>query len=126
MEIEIVIEVFTALCLIWFCSLVLYWCNVMWLHPQRICNKMRRQGISGPPPSFLYGNLTEMKRLALKEKENIGEPITHHYTPTVLPYFEKWRKRYGMFSNFLLSLGHELFHLLRSFTVTQYVTFLLQ
>ncbi|XP_020275381.1 cytochrome P450 714B3-like [Asparagus officinalis] len=86
-------EVLLSLCSIGFCSAVLYFYNVMWLQPQRICNKLRRQGIEGPPPSFPHGNLTEMERLVMQEKAR--ETITHDYGPTVFPYFEKWRKRYG-------------------------------
>jgi len=94
MSTEIVIGVLLALCFIWFCTVALYFYNAMWLHPQRIRNKLRQQGIDGPPPSFLHGNIPEMTRLVKQEKSS--EPITHDYTPFVLPYFEKWRKRYGM------------------------------
>lgn len=82
-----------SLCLILFCSVALYFYNVLWLRPQRIRNQLRRQGIDGPPPSFLHGNTPEMKRLVMREKPKGA--ITHDYTPFVLPYFEKWRKIYG-------------------------------
>ncbi|ONK61204.1 uncharacterized protein A4U43_C08F27290 [Asparagus officinalis] len=71
----------------------LYLYNVMWLHPQKICKKLRQQGIDGPKPSFLHGNLKDMKMLAMEEERRDGGAIIHYYTP--LPYFEKWRKRYG-------------------------------
>ncbi|XP_020275176.1 cytochrome P450 714B3-like isoform X2 [Asparagus officinalis] len=95
-------EFFLSFGILSFCSLALYLYNVLWLHPQKICKKLRRQGIDGPKPSFLHGNLKEMKMLAMEEKRRDGEAIIHDYTP--LPYFEKWRKRYG--SIFLYMMGN--------------------
>lgn len=89
-----------SLCLIGFSSLSLYFYYVTWLRPESIRNKLRRQGIAGPPPSFPYGNLPEMKRVVMAEEARReggrGGGMNHDYTSKVFPYFEQWRKEYGM------------------------------
>lgn len=96
------IEGLLLLCLIWFWSAVFYIFNSLWLQPQKIRKILRQQGIGGPPPSFLYGNVTEMENLVKQEKPK--GPIKHDYTPIVLPYFDKWKKEYGPV--FLYTMGN--------------------
>lgn len=73
--------------------------NTVWLKPERIRKKLRIQGIKGPPPSFLYGNLSEIHKIQSQATEatNHAEIVAHDYTSTLFPYFELWRKEYGMF-----------------------------
>ncbi|OAY71349.1 Cytochrome P450 714B3 [Ananas comosus] len=70
--------------------------------------KLRRQGIDGPPPTFPYGNLLDMKRLATEERargRRRGEGgIQHDYTSTVFPHYDQWRKEYG--AVFMYSMGN--------------------
>ncbi|XP_073113579.1 cytochrome P450 714B3 [Elaeis guineensis] len=91
-----------SLCLIGVCSLSLYFYYITWLRPESIRNKLRRQGIAGPRPSFPYGNLPEMKRVVMTEKARReggrgggGAGMKHDYTSKVFPYFEQWRRNYG-------------------------------
>ncbi|KAL3521344.1 hypothetical protein ACH5RR_019493 [Cinchona calisaya] len=78
-------------------SLASYFINVLWLKPQRVLWKLQRQGIKGPRPSFLYGNIKEMQEIQAKAMKaaNFSEYVAHDYTSTVFPYFEQWRKKYG-------------------------------
>lgn len=99
------IEGLLLLCLIWFRSSVFYSFNSLWLQPQKIRKILRQQGIGGPPPSFLYGNVIEMENLVKQEKPK--GPIKHDYTPIMLPYFNKWKKEYGNFLSFFLSVSHQ-------------------
>ncbi|EEF45826.1 cytochrome P450, putative [Ricinus communis] len=68
------------------------------LGPFAVKRKLHIQGIKGPSPSFLYGNLSQMQQIQLKTKK---EPPPHDqiaaldYTSIVFPYFEHWRKQYG-------------------------------
>ncbi|CAI9091931.1 OLC1v1027052C1 [Oldenlandia corymbosa var. corymbosa] len=76
-----------------------YIVNVMWLDPQRLRWKLQRQGIKGPRPSFLFGNVKEMQKIqaaTTTKPPNYGEFVAHDYTSTIFPYFEQWRKEYGL------------------------------
>ncbi|CAD5180072.1 unnamed protein product [Musa acuminata subsp. malaccensis] len=91
-------EVWLSLWAVGVCGLLLiYFYSVAWLRPESIRNKLRQQGITGPPSSFLYGNSLEMKKLVMAERSRGGRgvEIKHDYTPLVFPYFERWRKHYG-------------------------------
>lgn len=84
--------------------LALHLINLQWIKPQRLRKKLERQGIKGPPPSFLYGNVQEMQKIqatvsSMKGAANFGEFVAHDYTSFLFPYFEQWRKQYGNIPN---------------------------
>ncbi|GAB4827729.1 hypothetical protein Ancab_034615 [Ancistrocladus abbreviatus] len=86
-----------AFCALLGLLLILYE-NSSWLKSQRQRRKLTSQGIKGPPPSLLYGNVPEMQRIQStveKAPSFNGEIVAHDYTSTVFPYFEQWRKQYG-------------------------------
>ncbi|XP_043717055.1 cytochrome P450 714A1-like [Telopea speciosissima] len=91
-----------SLCLVGFCSLIGYILNAVWMKPERLREKLRKQGIKGPPPSsFLSGNAAEMTKikseaLNMKQVKDHGEIAAHDYTSALFPYFEHWRKQYGL------------------------------
>nr|AVX32607.1 cytochrome P450 VoCYP714A18 [Valeriana officinalis] len=62
--------------------------------------KLTRQGIKGPKPHFMYGNVPQMQKIQSAAVEsgscNHGEIIAHDYTCALFPYFEQWRKQYGL------------------------------
>ncbi|KAJ6841804.1 SPX domain-containing membrane protein-like [Iris pallida] len=79
-------------------SFVLYLYTVLWLRPQRILHVLKKQGIDGPRPRFLSGNLSEMRRMTLMAAKNIGgddHPMNQDYAKTLFPYMYQWRKTYG-------------------------------
>lgn len=72
--------------------------NSLWVRCQTHRKKLRKQGIKGPSPSLLYGNVPEMQRIqsmVAKSPSSNGEIVGHDYTSTLFPYFEQWRKEYG-------------------------------
>ncbi|XP_052211319.1 cytochrome P450 714C2-like [Diospyros lotus] len=79
--------------------------NVLLLKPSRLRAKLRRQGVRGPSPSFLYGNIPEMKRIQFQvqsnpiaiagDRESRGGAVVHHWPPAVFPDIEQWRNEYG-------------------------------
>lgn len=84
--------------------LMLHIYRIMVLHPRKIRSKLEKQGIRGPPPSFIFGNIPEMKRIiqlntleSAKAKEEYGsnEPLQHNWPPKLFPYYDKWSKEYG-------------------------------
>ncbi|XP_042499557.1 cytochrome P450 714A1-like [Macadamia integrifolia] len=96
------VKVLWSLCLMGFCSLVGYIFNVVWMKPERLRQKLRRQGVTGPPPySFLVGNVPEMTKIKteaskINQVSDHGDIAAHDYTASLFPYFECWRKQYGL------------------------------
>ncbi|KAJ0985344.1 hypothetical protein J5N97_003700 [Dioscorea zingiberensis] len=77
------------------CGLVLYFYNAAWLRPKRIVKELRKQGINGPKPSFLAGNVPEMGRIMASKKAREDFAFTEDYAKVLFPYLLKWRKEYG-------------------------------
>lgn len=80
--------------------------NILWLKPRSVRSKLSRQGLRGPSPLFLVGNLPEMKRIDaefVKPPPKAGE-VKHDYAYTIIPWFIQWTKQYG--SNYFFSLGN--------------------
>lgn len=96
---EVAMKVVISLTLVGLCSTAMYLYYILWKRPQRIREKLRRQGIRGPKRSFFYGNIKEMERIVAEETKeasaNSGH-VAHNYAATLFPYFERWRKQYGM------------------------------
>ncbi|CAK9169685.1 unnamed protein product [Ilex paraguariensis] len=78
--------------------------------PARVRRILKKQGINGPPPSFLLGNMMEVKKpideaaKATKSAANNGTQLDHNWVATLFPFFEKWRQIYGEL--FVFSLGN--------------------
>ncbi|RZC29830.1 Cytochrome P450 714A1 [Glycine soja] len=73
----------------------------LWHESQRVRKRLQMQGIKGPPPSFLHGNLPDMQRIQSQAKaastcnsDHSDKFLAHDYTTTLFPYFEHWRKQY--------------------------------
>ncbi|KAJ8759113.1 hypothetical protein K2173_004120 [Erythroxylum novogranatense] len=103
----LVLKTLAFIALMGFLSLVLQMCDSLILKPERLRSKLRKQGIRGPPPRFLLGNIAEMRKAkskfsnSSKQEEQI---ITHNCSSTLFPFFDGWRKEYG--STFMFSLGN--------------------
>ncbi|KAL0341171.1 UNVERIFIED_CONTAM: cytochrome [Sesamum radiatum] len=80
---------------------LLYLLEIVWVKPWRIRRKLQAQGIKGPKPWLVYGNVWEMQKIQESAKQkNSGkndgdEFVAHDYTSTLFPYFEHWRRQYG-------------------------------
>ncbi|OEL13135.1 Cytochrome P450 714B3 [Dichanthelium oligosanthes] len=109
------VKVLLSLCCVGACGLAMNLYYILWLVPQRVLAEFRMQGISGPPPSFPYGNLADMREAvatakaarASARRRPGGGGIVHDYRPAVLPYYEKWRKEHGPI--FTYSMGNVVF-----------------
>nr|AJD25245.1 cytochrome P450 CYP714E21 [Salvia miltiorrhiza] len=74
--------------------------------PRRLRSGIVKQGIRGPVPSILYGNIPEIKRIteSLKPMEKRSpDKMVHDWFPAVFPHLEQWRNEYG--ATFLYSTG---------------------
>ncbi|XP_023516881.1 cytochrome P450 714A1-like [Cucurbita pepo subsp. pepo] len=84
-------------------AVVVHFYYGVWRRTAEIRRKLRAQGVTGPPPSLLYGNLPEMQEIQLEAAaaamasppHHASVIVAHDYTSTLFPYFVKWRKQYG-------------------------------
>uniref|UniRef100_A0A7N0T0M6 Cytochrome P450 n=1 Tax=Kalanchoe fedtschenkoi TaxID=63787 RepID=A0A7N0T0M6_KALFE len=89
-------------------------CGLLWMilhvyrvlvsNPRKIRARLERQGVRGPRPSVIFGNIPEMKRImqlqALKSTESesgdsLESSLQHNWPPKIFPYYDKWSKEYG-------------------------------
>lgn len=97
-EAALVVKMLCSVLVVGVFCIFLHLYNLMWVRPERLRGKLRRQGIRGPPPSFIYGNVPEMQKIQLlmaMKPPNHAQIVAHDYTSTLFPYFEQWRKAYG-------------------------------
>ncbi|XP_068663675.1 cytokinin hydroxylase-like [Aristolochia californica] len=66
-----------------------------WLTPRRIQKFMQRQGINGPKPKFLVGNLTEMASIISKTTSSDLDSIHHDIVGRLMPHYILWSRQYG-------------------------------
>ncbi|XP_068640438.1 cytochrome P450 714C2-like [Aristolochia californica] len=101
---EALVEICLSFFLLLTCSFAFIFYNVMILKPQRMREKLRRQGIKGPQPSFFYGNLLVVKGLSRKRDKAAkkdGE-ISHNRLYDIYPGIATWTKRYGKIFTYTL------------------------
>uniref|UniRef100_F6HIS8 Cytochrome P450 714C2 n=1 Tax=Vitis vinifera TaxID=29760 RepID=F6HIS8_VITVI len=105
---ELIFYSLVALCIVIWIILFIWLGNVLYLEPSNIQLKLRRQGIKGPPPAFVMGNIPEMKRImsmaADAPRSEAHLPLGFS-TSTTFPYFAQWTKLYG--GTFTFALGNE-------------------
>ncbi|RVW32377.1 Cytokinin hydroxylase [Vitis vinifera] len=66
-----------------------------WLTPRRIKKIMENQGVRGPKPRFLVGNIMDMAALVSKSTSTDMDSISHDTVGRLLPHFVAWSKQYG-------------------------------
>ncbi|XP_011082000.1 cytochrome P450 714C2-like [Sesamum indicum] len=79
----------------------------MIVKPARIRKILREQGIDGPPPKILLGNILDVKKsrdAAERAPLNHPHPPLIHNAAAVLPFAEEWRQQYGPL--YVFSLGN--------------------
>ncbi|KAL2335281.1 hypothetical protein Fmac_016494 [Flemingia macrophylla] len=70
-----------------------------WVTPMRIKRIMERQGVCGPKPGFLTGNILDMTSLISIAVSQDMKSINHDIVGRLLPHFVLWSNQYGI-SNF--------------------------
>ena len=56
---------------------------------------MENQGVRGPKPRFLVGNIMDMAALVSKSTSTDMDSISHDTVGRLLPHFVAWSKQYG-------------------------------
>ncbi|KAI4373070.1 hypothetical protein MLD38_011233 [Melastoma candidum] len=72
--------------------------------PRRIRYMLRKQGIVGPPPSFLLGNLKEFRQCNASRVPQSPQDMTHNCSSKLFSFMDRWRAEYG--STFLMFFGN--------------------
>ncbi|XP_073063838.1 cytokinin hydroxylase-like [Primulina eburnea] len=66
-----------------------------WLTPKRIKKSMEKQGVYGPKPRFLVGNILDMTTLVAESTSKDMDSIHHDIVGRLLPHFIVWSKIHG-------------------------------
>nr|ASB17945.1 cytochrome P450 CYP714E38 [Polygala tenuifolia] len=84
-------------------SLRLY--NVLHLKPNRIRSRLVEQGMQGPKPAILLGNIPQLKKMQANLQKPPIKPghFSNDWPRSVFPFFNKWTEEYG--KNFTFALG---------------------
>lgn len=84
------------------CFLIFAWLLDPFLRrPKRLRSKLEKQGIGGPSPSLLYGNIAEIRKIHNRVHENLVKKSVdsgvklHSWPSTALPHLLQWRDEYG-------------------------------
>ncbi|GMY24401.1 cytokinin hydroxylase-like [Fagus crenata] len=65
------------------------------LNPRRIKKIMERQGVRGPKPRLLIGNILDMASFVAKTTSQDMNSINHDIVGRLLPHYVAWSKQYG-------------------------------
>ncbi|XP_059664359.1 cytochrome P450 714C2-like [Cornus florida] len=125
MEVHTLVKMFISFAVIAVAGLFVRLYNSLVAKPGRLRSMLRKQGISGPPPTFLLGNIREiMKARNGPEKAPAASdepPVYHNCAAVLFPFFEQWRKQYGQV--FMFSLGNiQIVHVNEPDTVREITT----
>ena len=99
MELEFYVKIFLSLALLAFFGLLVGLYHGLVVKPTKLRARLGKQGIKGPPPSLLLGNIREIKKAQANvvKVPSTQPPATHNCTSLLFPFFEQWRKQYGMY-----------------------------
>jgi hypothetical protein len=108
MEHMLVPQAFTYFVLL-MCILLVLFCHFFWLKLETIRLKFRRQGIRGPLPSFVLGNIPEMLRITsmvpsseTKNKDMMNKMSSFYSSVSLFQFFKQWTAQYGKHKVYLL------------------------
>lgn len=85
-------------------SILIKLCDALSLKPRRLRSVLQKQGVRGPKPSFLLGNIPDM----VKKQSTISKPLQeeeeemgmiHNCPPLIFPQLVEWSKEYGKIIN---------------------------
>ncbi|KAK7333091.1 hypothetical protein VNO80_29853 [Phaseolus coccineus] len=105
MKLEFDSQFFISVVFLGFVGLLCYLYTLLVEKPNRLRSKLMKQGINGPTPTILLGNILELKKsqCATSKSSSSETPSSHNCAALVLPLFDKWRDQYGQV--FMFSLG---------------------
>lgn len=99
MAISHVLLAISIVCLSMFLKFTYDFISCYLLTPRRIKKIMEKQGIHGPKPRFLVGNILDMSSLISKSTAKDMDFINHDIVGRLMPHFVSWSKTYGTQEN---------------------------
>jgi hypothetical protein len=97
MELQFDAKIFISFALLGFFGLLVRLYNSLVVKPKRLRSVLRKQGINGPVPTLLLGNIKEIKKAqsTTVKAPTTEPPVSHNCAATLFPFFEQWRRQYG-------------------------------
>lgn len=105
LSLKIVTSVVSAVICISLAYKLVAFLHMYWWTPRRIVNLMEKQGVRGPPPQFMLGNLPERARMREQAIQHDMHGITHDIVGRLMPDYVHWSAIYG--KRFLFWWGTE-------------------
>uniref|UniRef100_A0A803M4E0 Cytochrome P450 n=1 Tax=Chenopodium quinoa TaxID=63459 RepID=A0A803M4E0_CHEQI len=90
-----VLTAFVFIFLSWFVRVTYETLSFYWLSPRRIKKIMEKQGVRGPKPRPLIGNILDMATLVSSSTSNDMPTISHDIVARLLPHYLLWSRKYG-------------------------------
>ncbi|KAL6529916.1 hypothetical protein OROMI_028561 [Orobanche minor] len=95
MELMMLIMSVLVICVCFMSKLLYDTVSCYWLTPRRIKKIMEKQGVCGPKPRFIVGNLSDVASLLSKSTSQDMDFIDHDIVGRLLPHYLLWSKTYG-------------------------------
>ncbi|KAK1375677.1 Triterpene C-23 carboxylase [Heracleum sosnowskyi] len=92
-------------------------------NPRKIRRMLKKQGINGPKPKFLLGNILELKKMkdaVVKHSDSTEPPVLHNCGPLLLPFFDTWKHQFG--DIFRIALGNTTILIVNRYDVLKEIT----
>ena len=70
--------------------------------------KLQKQGIDGPVPGLVYGNISDIQKIKLKVSAadastcNLNKPLSLDCRSILLPHISQWTEQFGIFASFYI------------------------
>lgn len=99
---KILLSYALAICGSLMCCMFVYAIYDFCLKPKILRAKLRKQGIRGPTPSLVLGNIPYIRKFESKELEsdastyNLNEPLSLDCCSILLPHISQWTNQFGM------------------------------
>ncbi|KAG8633628.1 cytochrome P450 714C2 [Manihot esculenta] len=121
MGVQFVIKILFTIVVIALLGVLLRLYNVLVMKPKRLRSVLKKQGINGPPPAFLLGNMRQIQKTLSSVVKANAPPLIHNYAALLFPFIELWQKEYGQVLVF--SLGNiQVLNLNQPDIVKEYTT----
>ncbi|KAL8092600.1 hypothetical protein AgCh_034748 [Apium graveolens] len=92
-------------------------------NPSKIRRSLKKQGIGGPKPKFLLGNLLDIKKMnnaVVKDSNSTEPPVLHNCGALLLPFLDTWKQQFG--DLFRFALGNTQILLVNQYDVLKEIT----
>ncbi|XP_074308295.1 cytokinin hydroxylase-like [Silene latifolia] len=91
----VILTAFIIILLSWFIKISYETISFYWLSPRRIKKIMEKQGVHGPKPRPLLGNLLGISSLVASSTSVDMPTISHNIVSRLLPHYLLWSHKYG-------------------------------